>query len=273
MQRKPAERLLEKVAIVTGGGSDRSGAGIGSAIAIEFARHGSSVGVMDRDQHRADATVAAIHSESGTARCLVGDVTVDEHCRQVVAETLDTFGRLDILVNNVGITGRGGGLAMFDETEWDRVLAVNLKGAVLMARHASPALAASHGTIVNISSVSGIRASGGLAYGPSKAGLVGLTRDLAVMLGRDGIRVNAIAPGHLATPMATDGMSDDARRVRRSVAPLGVEGTAWDVAAAAVFLSSDDARFVTGVCLPVDGGVTAVSALTAHRLIIEEDER
>jgi NAD(P)-dependent dehydrogenase (short-subunit alcohol dehydrogenase family) len=137
-----------------------------------------------------------------------------------------------------------------------------------MAKHAIAALIAARGSIVSIASIAALRShGGGVAYSASKAGLIAATRDLAVMYGREGVRANIVAPGHIFTPLVEGMLDEEAREVRRKVAPLGIEGDAWDIAAASLFLASDEARFITGACLPVDGGVVEVGALTAYGLI------
>jgi NAD(P)-dependent dehydrogenase (short-subunit alcohol dehydrogenase family) len=167
----------------------------------------------------------------------------------------------------VGIVPPAARVHELDIDTWNRVLSINVTGAMLMARFALPhMIERGGGAIVNISST-GARVSTGRtpAYGASKAGLERLTADLAVGYGRDGIRANAILPGHIQTPLVANRGTERARLERQSVSPLGNEGDAWDVAWAAVFLASDEARWITGVCLPVDGGLTQVSPLTAHR--------
>jgi NAD(P)-dependent dehydrogenase (short-subunit alcohol dehydrogenase family) len=261
-------RLTDKVAIVTGAGSVDDGVSIGRAIAVLFAREGARVWLVDREEERAEHTRAAIEAEGGTARTAVGDVTRSEDCARFVADAVAEHGRLDLLVNNVGIVPPSAQLHESDEAVWDRVIESNLKSAMLMSKHAIPRLAeAGGGAIVNISSIGGMRSSGGYAYGPSKAAMLALTRDVAVSYGPQGIRANAIAPGHIYTPIVAGTMSPENRERRRKVAPLGIEGEAWDIGWAAVYLASDEARFVSGICLPVDAGVTATMPLTGAGLI------
>lgn len=262
-------RLKGKVALVTGAGAQGDGFGTGKAIAWQFAMEGALVGLVDNDAGRVDATRALIEAAGGQAFAMVGDVTGSADCQRFVQETVARYGRLDVLVNNVGVGLSGGRVEQLDEAVWDRVLDINLKSAVLMVKHALPhLLATQHGAVVNIASVAGVRAfGGGVAYGASKAGMVQMTRDLAVMYGREGLRANAVAPGHIFTPMVSGYFDEAAREVRRKVAPLALVGDAWDVAAATLFLGSDEARFITGVCLPVDGGVSEIGALAAHALI------
>ncbi|MGE0383202.1 MAG: SDR family NAD(P)-dependent oxidoreductase [Gammaproteobacteria bacterium] len=266
-------RLAGRVAIVTGAGSQGSGFGTGKAIACTFAREGAKICLVDREPGRAEETRALIVADGGDAFVHAADVTEGQACAGVVAATVARYGRLDILVNNVGISGAPQRVDALDEAAWQRTMDVNLKSAVLMSKHSVPHMAAAGGgAIVNISSVASLISSGSIAYAGSKAALNSLTQELAISLGRDGIRVNTVAPGHIFTPMVVDlferGVLDAAsREARRKVTPLGIEGDAWDVAAAALFLASDEARFVTGVLLPVDGGVTKIAPLTAHDYI------
>ncbi|RKT14233.1 NAD(P)-dependent dehydrogenase (short-subunit alcohol dehydrogenase family) [Paraburkholderia sp. RAU2J] len=262
------QRLAGKVAIVTGAGSQGNGVGTGKAIACLFAREGASVCLVDHDEDRAAETLAMIVEAGGSGFVCAANVTDSDACARVVAATVERYGALHILVNNVGVAGAGGRFENIDEASWDYIINVNLKSAFLMSRAAAPHLVAGgRGAVVNVSSTAGIRSHGAAAYGSSKAGMIALTRELAVVYGRDGLRANAIAPGHIFTPMVESMLDQQAKERRRKVAPLGIEGDAWDVAAAALFLASDEARFITGVCLPVDGGVTEVAALCAYDLV------
>jgi NAD(P)-dependent dehydrogenase (short-subunit alcohol dehydrogenase family) len=264
-------RLAGKVAIVTGAGSQGEGVGTGKAISILFAREGARVALVDVQPERAEKTLATIQAEGGEAFVTAADVSRSEDCERVVAETADRWGRLDVLVNNVGIVPPAARVHELDEAIWDRVLAVNLTGAMLMCKHALPRMIASGGgAIVNISSTGALQSTGDTpAYGAAKAGLLRLTADLAVGYGRDHIRVNAIAPGQIATPLVS-GRSERAQRERELIAPLGTRGDAWDVASAALFLASDEASWITGVCLPVDGGLLQIAPLKAHRTLSTE---
>jgi NAD(P)-dependent dehydrogenase (short-subunit alcohol dehydrogenase family) len=250
-----------KVAIVTGAGSapDAPGAGIGQAIAIALAREGASVVLVDRDPERAEATRLALDGLAGVGRCVTADVTSEGDCEAMVAEAVQAFGGLDILVNNAAIS-RHLSLTETSVEDYTEVLDVNLLGTFLSCKHAVPALIArGGGSIVNIGSVAGVRDSGTShpAYCASKAGQLGLTIDLAGAYGRDNVRVNAVLPGMVATPMqnavASKALSDD---VRSKLNLLGRMGDAWDVAHAVLFLCSDEASYLTGVTLPVDGGAT-----------------
>jgi NAD(P)-dependent dehydrogenase (short-subunit alcohol dehydrogenase family) len=264
--RDPGGRLANRVALVTGAGSSGPLPGTGVAIAALFAVHGASVGVVDISAERSMNTVELIERAGGTSIAITADITRLAECERAVQEVAGRFGRLDILVNNAAITGAGGGGAASDEEMWDRVIALDLTAVMLMSRSAVPHLrAAGGGAIVNISSIAAIRGMGGGAYGPAKAGVIGLTYDLAYSHGRDNIRVNCIAPGHLYTPMGDQG-GPELRERRRRAGLLGTEGTAWDAAWAALFLASDESRWITGVVLPVDAGTTASTALAVQTL-------
>lgn len=261
-------RLAGKVAIVTGAGSTDDRFGIGKAIAFSFAGEGARVCLVDRDAAAAERTRLAIEALGGDAIVCHSDITIDADCARMVNATVDRYGSLNILVNNAGISIGGGPLESLDMSVWDRVLDVNLRGAVVLTKHAVPHLiAARQSAIINIASIAGLLASGGAAYGPSKAALISLTRELALMYGRRGVRANVICPGHLYTPHVEGLIDQEMRDRRRRIAPLGIEGDAWDVAAAAVFLASDEARFITSICLSVDGGATEVMPVSGYGLL------
>lgn len=250
-----AERLAGKVAIVTGAGSRGPGLGNGKATAILFGREGARVLCVDAVPERAEETAARIRAEGGEAVPFTADVTRDRDCRAMVGEAVTRWGGLDILHNNVGIESRKD-LEELDEAEWDRVMAVDLKSMFLAIRAAVPALEArGGGSIICVSSVAALRGHGRTAYAAAKAGVIGLVRSLAVQLGPRGIRVNAIAPGRVWTPMVED-LGPDAREARRRSSPLGTEGTGWDVGWGAVYLASDEARWVTGHTLVIDAGLS-----------------
>ena len=256
-----------KVAIVTGAGAEGDGMGIGRAIAILLALEGANVCAVDLDLERAQATVSFIKERGGRAIALAGDVTDRNTCRDIVEATTAEFGKVSVLVNNVGIASPVE-LENDNEVAWSKVLNTNLTSAMLMCRYALPCMRENGGgAIINISSIAGIRAFGNLAYGPSKSALASLTRELAVMYGRDGVRVNAVAPGHIMTPLVEAFVTPEMRATRRDVGPLGIEGDSWDIAQAVRFLASDEARFITGVQLPVDGGVSEIGALSAVGLL------
>jgi NAD(P)-dependent dehydrogenase (short-subunit alcohol dehydrogenase family) len=254
-------RLQGKVAIVTGAGSRAEGIGNGRATAVLFAREGARVLCVDQSKDAAEATRAMIAVEGGEAAVFQADVTRSADCRAMVDEALRRWGRLDILDNNVGIGGRAT-VVEVEEPDWDHMMRVNVTSMMLASKHAIPAMArGGGGAIVNISSISALRPRGLTPYTVSKGAVIALTRAMAVDHAAQGIRVNCIAPGPVYTPMVSaGGMSAELRDQRRRASPLGIEGTGWDVANAALFLASDEARYITGVVLPVDGGVTLTSA-------------
>ena len=249
--------LTGKAAIVTGGGAAGDGIGNGRAAAILLARAGAHVVVVDRDKALAQRTVAMIEEGGGQAVAVEADVTRTVDCAGIVQTALDRFGRLDLLDNNVGIGSRG---TVIDETEesWRRVMQVNVDSMFLMAKHAIPAMRrAGGGAIVNVSSISALRPRGLTVYTVSKGAVIALTRAMAVDHGREGIRVNCVAPGPVYTPMVYQrGMSPTARDRRRLASALGIEGTGWDIGHAVRFLLSSHARYITGHTLVVDGGTT-----------------
>jgi NAD(P)-dependent dehydrogenase (short-subunit alcohol dehydrogenase family) len=253
-------RLAGKVAIVTGAGSEGTDYGTGAASAILMASHGARVAVVDLSQERAMHTVAAIEAAGGAVMSVVADLTSNDDCRRVAASVEARFGAPTVLVNNLGTTS-GGSVVDIEEAIWDRLIAVNLTSVMLMSRHVIPRMAvAGGGAIVNVSSIASLRGFGSAAYAASKGGVNALTVDMAVAHGRQGIRVNCIAPGHLQTPMGALA-GQQMRDLRRRASLLGTEGTAWDMAFAAVFLASDEAKYITAAVLPVDGGATAATVL------------
>lgn len=267
-------RMRGRVAIVTGAGSQGSatGVGTGKAIALTLAREGAQVCLVDREPQRAEDTLARIRAAGGEAFISAGDVTDAADCQRFVAETVARYGHVDTLVNNVGIASGPGRFEQFDLAGWHRVMNVNLLSVMLMCQAAVPQMVArQRGTIVNISSIAGMQAFGSFDYGPSKAAMNQLTADIALAYGRHGIRCNAVAPGHIVTPLSEGLMPPEMRAMRRKVGPLNIEGDAWDIAAATLFLSCDESRFITGLLLPVDGGVTTLGALAGHALIQQPD--
>ena len=252
-------RLDGKVAIVTGAGSRGPGLGNGKATAILFAREGARVLCVDMAKERAAETVGLIRAEGGEAEAFAADVTVATECRAMVDAAVQRWGGLDVLHNNVGIESRHTLLSTTEE-EWDRVMAVDLKSMLLTCQAAVPAMQTrGGGSIVCVSSVAGLRGYGRTAYAAAKAGVIGFVKSIAVQLGPNGIRVNAIAPGTVWTPMVED-LGPEARERRRRAAPLGTEGTGWDVGWGAVYLASEESRWVTGHVLVIDAGLTATTS-------------
>jgi NAD(P)-dependent dehydrogenase (short-subunit alcohol dehydrogenase family) len=261
-------RLQGKIAIVVGAGQSAGETiGNGRAISILFARHGAHVLCVDRNLESATETVAMIAKESHSAAPFQGDVSRDADCATIVNEAKSRWGRIDILVNNVGIGGGGDGPAhRAEEVAWDRTLTVNLKSAWMTIKHVIPIMREqSSGSIVNISSLASLAGYNQVAYEVSKAGMNRLTTSVANANANQGVRCNAVLPGLMDTPMAIEGlanqtgMSTDAvREARNARVPLrGKMGSAWDTANAALFLASDESNFITGVLLPVDGGQAA----------------
>ena len=252
-----AERLAGKAAIVTGAGSRAPGIGNGRAAAILFAREGADVLLVDKDEDAARATRELIREDGFDAEVLAADVTSAEDCRAMAAAAVQRFGKLDVLHNNVGIGSRGT-VEQISEAEWDNVMRVNVTSMMLAAKAAVPAMRESGGgAIVNVSSIAALRPRGLTAYSVSKGAVATLTQALAVDHGPDRIRANCILPGPVYTPMVyAAGMSDELRERRRMASLLQIEGEPWDIAWAAVYLASDEAKYVTGLIMPVDGGVT-----------------
>lgn len=261
-----ATRFDGRVAIVTGGGSRADGIGNGRAAAILLARRGARVLVLDHHLAAAQATADRILLEGGIAQALHTDVTDDAACKAAVDHAVQAWGRLDVLVNNVGIGGPPGDATALDLAAWDTAMRVNVTSMMLMARHAVPIMAAQgKGAIVNLASVAGLLGSyTGLLYQTSKGAVVNMTRGMATQHAAQGIRANCVAPGMVYTPMVyAGGMSPEVREARRKRSLLRTEGSGWDVGEAVVFLASDAARWITGAVLPVDAGTTATSGRIA----------
>ena len=260
-----AQRLAGKVAIVTGAGSRPAGPdgpviGNGRATAITLAREGAKVVLVDERRDWAEWTLDLIERDGGDAILVQTDVASSESCKHAVDRALEAYGAVNILINNVGVTGPPGNAVEVDPDAFDRAMRINVTSMVMMAKHAiPPMIEAGGGAIVNLSSVSGLL--GGhpsLLYPTSKTAVIGLTRGMAAHHALQGIRVNCICPGTVYTPMvASRGMTPELREARRMGTLLQVEGTPWDVAQAAAFLVSDAARWITGIALPVDAGATA----------------
>ena len=262
------ERLKGKTALVVGAGSIGPGWGNGKATAATFARHGAQVFCVDRDAAAARQTVEIIQSEGGNATAFTADVSRAGDVEAMVAACLKAFGRIDVLDNNVGIAEMGS-VVDVSEADWDRVFAVNLKSAYLAMKHVIPVMVRQGGgSIINISSVASIRHLGVsyVTYATTKAAMNQMTRTTAVEFAANNVRVNAILPGLMKTPMVENSASLAASyakgdveamwRARDAQVPMGHMGEAWDVANAALFLASDESRYITGIELVVDGGIT-----------------
>jgi len=253
-------RLKDKVALITGAGQ-----GIGRGCAEAFAREGARVVVADRSAEQGEATARQIITAGGEAIFVAADVAEPAQVEALVARAVAHFGRLDVLVSNAGIGGRSlgdGPLHQCTIDGWDAIMAVNLRGAFLACKFALPELLKTGGNIVTMASVLGLVGSQGLydthAYMTSKAGVIGLTRTIAAYYAKDGLRANCLAPGLIDTRMAARTKADAALLAQIGFwQPLGPIGQVRDVADAAIFLASDEAKFITGIVLPIDGGWSA----------------
>ncbi len=259
------DRLKDKVAIVTGAGSIGPGWGNGKATAVLFARKGAKVVTSDINPQAAEETAGIIRGEGGDASVFEADVTSSDQVAALVEHTLATYGRIDILQNNVGIIEIGGPVEI-TEDGWDKVIDVNVKSMFLTCKHVLPHMEAQgSGAIVNVSSIASMRYVGypSVSYNASKGAINQFTQNVAVQYAARGIRANCVCPGLMNTPMihasVTGGYNDDAEAMvaeRDAICPMGHMGDAWDVANASLFLASDEAKYITGHMLVVDGGIT-----------------
>ena len=258
-------RLKDKIAIVVGAGQQPGDTiGNGRATSILFAREGAKVMLVDINLESAQETQSMIEKEGGESFAIQADVVNEDNCRQIAEKCMEVYGRIDILVNNVGVGEGDRNIVKLSEKVWDRIFNINLKGMVFTSRYVLPVMEnQGYGSVINISSVAAVCAPVPIpAYKISKSGVNSLTQLLAHQYARKGVRVNAIMPGLLNTPIAIEGMSKatgtskkDLIKFRNRLVPLkGGMGDAWDTAYAALFLASDEAKFITGVILPVDGG-------------------
>ena len=254
-------RLTGKVAIVTGAASQAEGVGNGAAVAMLFAREDAKVVLVNRGLERATALEATIRSEGGEAAAFAADVTEPEATEAMAAFAVERYGRLDILHNNVGV-GAGGNTVTQSLDDWNRLLQTNLTSAMLCCRACIPRMqAGGGGSIINVSSTAGVvglsGTPGAAAYAATKGGMQALTLSVAADHAAEGIRANCLIVGTVYTPLVRF-LGEEGRERRRKAVPLQTEGTAWDVAHAAVYLASDESRWVTGVMLPIDGGFQSI---------------
>lgn len=263
-------RLAGRVALVAGAGCVGPGWGNGRATAVLFAREGAAVAVADRDRDAAEETARLIGAEGGRAVVIEADVTDPASVAAMVARCLDAFGRIDVLQNNVGGSVTGDPVSM-PLAEFEAQIALNLTSVFLACKHVLPVMERQgRGVVTNVGSIGGMRHLGHdtAGYSAAKAGLVQLTRQLAVKYGPMGIRCNTVIPGMMDTPLLEHRVSKQKGRAdlatlraeARTRVPLGRRGDAWDVAYASLFLASDEAKYVTGTEILVDGGLMAKSA-------------
>jgi NAD(P)-dependent dehydrogenase (short-subunit alcohol dehydrogenase family) len=251
-------RLKDKVAIVSGAGSSRPGMGNGKATAILFAREGARVVAVDKNLKAAEETVKLINSEGGRAIAMQADVTTEAEAKKVVEAAIANYGRLDILFNNIGIGMGGGGLKVSEE-EWDAVMNTNLKSILFMCKYAVPEMKkVGGGAIVNNASMAAFYGHRLYAYATSKAGVTALTRSMAVGLAKDNIRVNCVAPGFIDTPMVQSIMNEKREQGVQARVPMRRHGKAEEIAYTVLFLASDEASYITGQTICVDGGLSVM---------------
>lgn len=261
------DRLKQKAAIITGAGqTPGEKIGNGRAMALLFAREGARVMLVDKNLESARETKSMIDGEGGESFVFEADVSDEDNCRDIASECVRTFGRIDVLVNNVGIGTGDNSVVNVSPAAWDRIMNINLKSMLLTCKYVLPQMENQQsGSIINISSVAAVCATPMVTYKVAKAGVNALTHQLAMAYAGKGIRVNSIMMGLLDTPMGIGEWEtalgigkEKIRKFRNDLVPLkGGQGDAWDTAYAALFLASDEARFITSIYLPVDGGQSA----------------
>ncbi len=259
------DRVAGKIALVTGAGSSAEGIGNGRASAILLARHGAKLALLDFNKASAEETAKMIRDDGGECIVIEADVSKAEDCERAIETTVGQWGRIDVLMNNVGTSRVPGNAVELDLDAWDRGWRLNVTSMMLMVRFAAPHMKRTGGgSIINTASITAFH--GGhpnLFYPTSKAAVVHLTKTMAGQHGGDGIRVNAVAPGFVYTPVVYGGgrLPEGVREQRRDFGVLKTEGTGWDVAYGVLYLASDEARWVTGIVLTIDAGASAVSPI------------
>ena len=258
------DRLTGKIAIIVGAGQQPGdNVGNGRAMSILFAREGAKIMLVDKNLDAAKETKSMIDREGGESFVFEADITKEDNCQRLANKCVEVYSKIDILVTNVGTATGDRKVVDLSEEVWDKIFDVNLKGMFFVCKYILPVMEKQEsGSIINISSVAAVSAVRYVAYKISKSGVNSLTHQLAMKYAKNGIRVNAIMPGLMNTPMAIEGISkargmskEDLIKMRNSMVPLkGGMGDAWDTANAALFLASDEAKFITSVILPVDGG-------------------
>ena len=252
---RTSKQFNDRVVLVTGGGT-----GIGRAIALRFSREGAAVTVMGRRLEKVRQVRQEIESQGGKSLEIQGDVSVEKDCQTTIAQVIDRFGRLDVLCTSAGIYGRSRTVVDTSVELWQEVIDIDLKGAFLISKYAIPEIQKrSRGAVIHIASIGALRGSPeGMAFQAAKGGLINLTKHMAVAHAPENIRVNCICPGVIMTPLTEKWLSDPKTYQKIcQIHPLGRIGKVEEVASVAVFLASDDASFITGAILPVDGGYLA----------------